>query len=643
MAVKVSIVVPTYRTNLDDLDALVAAVDAQTLPADELELVFVDDGSPDGTFDKLRTVAAVRANTFVEQIENSGSPCRPRNVGTALASGEYVFFMDHDDLLYPQGLEKAYELASRTDADIVNAKEARSKGWAWGWDVFAGDRDTNSNENISALLPMTPHKLYRRQFLLTNGVKFEEIRKLMWEDIRFNVLAFSKGAKVAVLGRYPCYHWVNHAGSSSTSFGRDPNEKWRQLEGLLQYFETCLPAGPHLDELLRHTYRVRFLDRVGDWMLRATAERVATEFNHARKLAERYIPEPLDAGLSTVLRARSYCLRTGALNTARELATIERNFTLGVQTAQIGWHGTSLRVSVRAEAQDSQGKILQLYFQGDQLYREIDKEIRSHLGAGQLDFAREIGQGNVELGVKARMTREDWHVGVAAPTKLEAGADGYYQIGADLATQIDVISGIHGRPFGRQAFDVSISVGMLGRRFHRGLPVSAQSLYRGALIEGVAVVAYKNRSGLLTVDVGENVKNVAALAGSAATQVAISTTPRYSRLTLTLPEVHVWGTTRLEGVMILRPVGMGPAVDVIEVKAALIGEAGQARITTTDSLVPAGEYSIAVTFNGRTTETGKEIVVISRRPLVQRLRPLRNLPHRILRKVRRGWRQRAPL
>jgi glycosyltransferase involved in cell wall biosynthesis len=67
--------------------------------AADFEVIFVDDGSPDDTWRRLQQIRDSHANVRLERIEHSGWPSRPRNVGLALAQGEYVLFMDHDDEL----------------------------------------------------------------------------------------------------------------------------------------------------------------------------------------------------------------------------------------------------------------------------------------------------------------------------------------------------------------------------------------------------------------------------------------------------------------------------------------------------------------------------------------------------------------
>ncbi len=135
---KVSVVVATYQPG-EGLDRVIDSLDRQTLPQDEFESIFVDDGSPDDTLARLRELAATRPNMRVESIPNSGWPSRPRNVGIELARGEYVTFMDHDDRLFPDALAKAYAYAVEQRADVVNPKETETRGFFWGWDHYLQD------------------------------------------------------------------------------------------------------------------------------------------------------------------------------------------------------------------------------------------------------------------------------------------------------------------------------------------------------------------------------------------------------------------------------------------------------------------------------------------------------------------------
>lgn len=259
---KVSVVVPTYRPG-EGLDRLVASLDAQTLPTSEFEVIFVDDGSPDDTYERLQRIASTRPHVRVERIENSGWPCRPRNVGTDLATGEYVAYMDHDDLLYPDALRGAYEYGAAHGADVVNGKEARTHDASWAIDLYREDEPQSiGRTDQHPLIPMNPHKLYRRAFLVEHGIRFREGGVVMWEDIFFNMLVDRHATTISTLASVPYYHWYMTPGSGSKGFLRSGPEFWRWLREVLTATEADLAGDEHelsRHQLLAHQYRGRIL------------------------------------------------------------------------------------------------------------------------------------------------------------------------------------------------------------------------------------------------------------------------------------------------------------------------------------------------------------------------------------------------
>jgi len=115
----ISVVVPSYNA-LGKLERCLTALRSLSYDIAHYEVIFVDDCSTDGTFEYLQQHAARMPNWLVFRLPvNSGSPSRPRNVGTAKASGDYVFYLDCDDELLPDTLDVHYNHAKATDACIV--------------------------------------------------------------------------------------------------------------------------------------------------------------------------------------------------------------------------------------------------------------------------------------------------------------------------------------------------------------------------------------------------------------------------------------------------------------------------------------------------------------------------------------------
>jgi glycosyltransferase involved in cell wall biosynthesis len=106
-AAPVSAVIPCYRCAAT-IERALASVDAQTQRPSEL--ILVDDGSGDGTLEKLRQLAAARPPGWIRVIalpENRGA-ADARNAGWAAAAQPYVAFLDADDAWHPRKLEIQY-------------------------------------------------------------------------------------------------------------------------------------------------------------------------------------------------------------------------------------------------------------------------------------------------------------------------------------------------------------------------------------------------------------------------------------------------------------------------------------------------------------------------------------------------------
>ncbi|MER5442300.1 glycosyltransferase family A protein [Streptomyces sp. NPDC002790] len=207
--IKVTVIIPTHNTGEDVMVGL-TALRKQTMPRTDFEVLYVDDCSSDDTVAFLeRELAGEDTMRVVPMATNSGWPGRPRNTGVARARGEYVHFVDDDDWLSPQALERLYARAKETDADIVIGRMA-GHGRGAPRAPFARPLERGSvRENPVLLGSMTVHKLFRRQFLLDHELRFEEGRVRL-EDHLFTLRAYLLAKQVSTVSDYTTYHWVRH-------------------------------------------------------------------------------------------------------------------------------------------------------------------------------------------------------------------------------------------------------------------------------------------------------------------------------------------------------------------------------------------------------------------------------------------------
>ena len=117
MSIKVSVVVPVYKTEPYVRQCLDSLINQKL---EDIEIICVDDGSPDGAGAILDEYAKKDKRVKVVHQENKGAGVAYA-VGQRLAKGDYVGFLDSDDWVESAAFEDLYQAAKRTGADVVKA------------------------------------------------------------------------------------------------------------------------------------------------------------------------------------------------------------------------------------------------------------------------------------------------------------------------------------------------------------------------------------------------------------------------------------------------------------------------------------------------------------------------------------------
>ncbi|GMB10460.1 MAG: glycosyltransferase [Candidatus Improbicoccus devescovinae] len=114
---KVSVIIPVYKVEKwlgDCLDSLVN----QTMNPKDLEIICVNDGSPDRSAEILNIYSKRNTNIKIINQANQGVQTA-RNTGLACATGEYIALVDSDDFVSPETYEACYNLAKKNNDDII--------------------------------------------------------------------------------------------------------------------------------------------------------------------------------------------------------------------------------------------------------------------------------------------------------------------------------------------------------------------------------------------------------------------------------------------------------------------------------------------------------------------------------------------
>lgn len=611
MSVKVSVIVPTYNTDPTRLDLLVRSLREQTMSAEEYEVIFVDDGSTSEIYSKIQGLTRRYERFSSTQIPNSGWACRPRNVGTLMARGDYVLFMDHDDVVFPEGLQRSYDYGRQHSADVVNHKEIRTTGWAWSWGRFLADDPEAHRKGVSCLIPMTPHKLYRRSFLLEHDITFDEGARVLWEDVYFNSRVWAHEPRVAVLSNYPVYHWANTGENTSSTFSRDPHERWGQLNKLLRFFHETLPAGKDQDYLVDHWYKSRVLALIGGALEKKSDERIATELGLARQTATELVSDAIKDRLTGVDRARQTIIDKGDVAVARAFAQSQTGVDAWSHTTDVWWSGSALNIAARTTLLGGTGEPLDLIETDRGVERVIDRPFADLFGANDCVLTGAVSKASYLLSLKARATRESWCLPGRGKVELEETAGGgMSHLHGDIIGGVDLLTAAFGRPLDSQAWEVGARLTAVGKTSHRGLVVGQpDGLSSGALISGRTAVAYQNKSGTLSVDIGSTVKSVVSTVALTRSSAQVDRQHGRIDIVIQLPGLHVFGATDIPGYISLQPgvldgekwkVYSEPAA---RLDARLIGDEQGARVVAWSDWIAPGYYRVSTNFEAREQAT----------------------------------------
>ena len=235
---KVSVIMPVYNAERylrQSLDCLVN----QTL--EEIEFICVDDGSSDDSHNILTEYAEKDGRFRILHQENRGAG-GARNLGLDKARGEYLLFLDSDDFFKPELAEHAWARAKEMNADICTyaAENYNDKTGVitqnprtlmkdlYKDDVFNRHNDPDALFCFTLSNPWT--KLFRRDFILEHGLKFQELPNA--NDVAFVFSALAIADRITMLDEVLVSYRTNNSESSQGSLKRAPLAFYESLAEL---------------------------------------------------------------------------------------------------------------------------------------------------------------------------------------------------------------------------------------------------------------------------------------------------------------------------------------------------------------------------------------------------------------------------
>ena len=202
---KISIIIPVYNVERY-IDRCIISVLDQTYQ--NLEIILVDDCGNDQSMYKAESAINNHINKskviIIKHDQNRGLSAA-RNTGINTASGDYIYFLDSDDALYPNSIEKLATLVKNNESidcvianfDIINDLQQRFKSQSIKTQLLETNKKVLTAYANGDWPVMAWNKLIKLSFLIKNKLFFEE--GILHEDILWSFTLANLANKIEVI------------------------------------------------------------------------------------------------------------------------------------------------------------------------------------------------------------------------------------------------------------------------------------------------------------------------------------------------------------------------------------------------------------------------------------------------------------
>ena len=601
---RVSVVVPVYNPG-SYIEPAIASILGQTMAPGEVEAIFVDDGSTDGTSARLDRLAAEHPDTVrVIHIAPSGSPGRPRNLGIEAARGQYIQFLDADDELALDALERLVAMADRNHSDIVVGRYV-SGSVPRPQRLFDRNVERCSLDDYPRLMESSlgPTKLFRRAFVLDQAIAFPEGWRIM-EDLYFSLQAYVRARVISVVAEHTCYFFHGRDDRANLSFQPlDADRHFANLRSIIDMVVAETQPGPIRDRILRRLLRTEVLaklNRLGDPDL--LEDDRARLFAGARAILADAFDTTVVVGLGAIDRDRIELLREDRPGELVVLVSRLRDLGLATVLETVRWRAGRLEVGAAASLVFlSDGRPFVVVRRGERSF--LDPAIADELVGRPLDVTSEAGRLSANFVLRAQASAMEWDLTASAVTtslSRDASALPHRMAGetTEIPVRVTAVANIDLGHVGAGAFPVGagtweVLIGLHGFGIGRSAPLltsqvdDMQAAFLPALVgdPGRVVVPIVDAAGLrLEVDPPPAVL-ADALAGRPVRVVRDG-----DRLVLDLAFVAGPGAAPLPAELVIR-VPDGDRILAARLRVRFEGVVLEARVTDLEDLA-SGQHPI---------------------------------------------------
>lgn len=231
---KVSVIVPVYNVE-EYIDKCLDTLTNQTFK--DYELIIINDGSPDNSESIILDYQKKYPKLIKYYKKENGGLSSARNYGIEKSTGEYLMFIDSDDYVSNDMVEKLYNKIDKEQSDMVicNYYRVTCKGkFIKNYNINPSTTNIKSNPEIILNKQAAWNKIYKKELFSQN--KFDEGK--YYEDLRLIPKLYLECKKIAFIDDF-CYYYIERDNSIMKDINLEKNyEIVEAIDSLITYYKS---------------------------------------------------------------------------------------------------------------------------------------------------------------------------------------------------------------------------------------------------------------------------------------------------------------------------------------------------------------------------------------------------------------------
>lgn len=227
--IKVSVIVPAYNVE-NYIEKCLNSLVNQTL--EEIEIIVVNDGSTDGTKQKIEKYLAQYPEKIIYLEKENGGLSDARNFGMPYAKGEYIGFVDSDDYVENNMFQEMYERAKEENSSMVECD------FIWEYSkkqkVDIGKIYSNKKEAMLYARVVAWNKIIKRKIIEKTKIQFP--KGLRYEDVEFFYKILPQLDKISFVKK-PFVHYIQRENSIANTQNERVKEIFDIWNNVIEFYK----------------------------------------------------------------------------------------------------------------------------------------------------------------------------------------------------------------------------------------------------------------------------------------------------------------------------------------------------------------------------------------------------------------------